>query len=78
MVQINSSRLMAAALLLAAGLTLSACGKKQAPKPQGGPPEVGVITVQTQRVALTTELSGRTRPARESSRHNPGGLGIVW
>lgn len=60
MLQINSSRLMAAALLLAVGLTLSACGKKQAPKPQGGPSEVGVITVQTQRVALTTELSGRT------------------
>ena len=60
MLQINHPRLMAAALLLAAGLTLSACGKKQAPKPQGGPPEVGVITVQTQRVALTTELSGRT------------------
>lgn len=60
MFQTNRSRLTAAAICLTVGLTLTACGKKPAPKPQGGPPEVGVITVQTQRVALTTELSGRT------------------
>jgi membrane fusion protein, multidrug efflux system len=60
MQQTTYVRVMAATVLLAVGLTTTACGKKQAPKPQGGPPEVGVITVQTQRVALTTELSGRT------------------
>ena len=27
---------------------------------QSGPPEVGIITIQPQRVALTTELAGRT------------------
>ncbi|MCX6876725.1 MAG: efflux RND transporter periplasmic adaptor subunit [Verrucomicrobia bacterium] len=40
---------------------LSSCGKKSAPggPPPAGPPEVSVVTMQTQRVALTTELSGR-------------------
>jgi membrane fusion protein (multidrug efflux system) len=47
---------------LTVGLALTACGKKQAAMPPSGPPEVGVITVQTQRVALTTELPGRTAP----------------
>jgi membrane fusion protein (multidrug efflux system) len=43
-----------AAAVLAAG-----CGKKaQAPPP--GPVEVGAVTVQPQRVVLTTELPGRT------------------
>jgi membrane fusion protein (multidrug efflux system) len=60
MKQITCVRLMAATLLLAAGLTTAACGNKPAPKPQMGPPEVGVIEVKQQRVALTTELSGRT------------------
>lgn len=57
----NHAKLMAAALLVA-GLTVTACGKKQAPKQQAGPPEVSVITIQPQRVALTSELSGRTAP----------------
>lgn len=45
-------------------LLLSACGKP----PMGGPPpslatpEVGTITVQPQKLALTTELPGRTVP----------------
>jgi len=56
----NRTRLTAAALLLVVGLMTTACAKKEAPKPQGGPPEVGVLTVQPQRVALTTELPGRT------------------
>jgi membrane fusion protein, multidrug efflux system len=60
MKQATCVRLMAATLLLAAGLTTAACGNKPAPKPQMGPPEVGVIEVKQQRVALTTELSGRT------------------
>lgn len=49
------------AAILAATLLLSGCGKKKsAAPPPAGPPEVGVVTVQPQRVALTTELSGRT------------------
>lgn len=62
MQQTHYRRLLAVTVLLAAGLTTTACGKKQAAKPQGGPPEVSVITMQTQRVALTTEMSGRTSP----------------
>jgi membrane fusion protein (multidrug efflux system) len=48
--------------ILAVSLLLSGCGKKQAPASPQGPPEVGVLTVQQQRVTLTTELSGRTSP----------------
>jgi membrane fusion protein (multidrug efflux system) len=48
--------------ILAASLQLAGCGKKQPPAPPQGPPEVGVLTVQPQRVSLTTELSGRTSP----------------
>lgn len=62
MQQTTYVRVMTATVLLAVGLTTTACGKKQAAMPPSGPPEVGVITVQTQRVALTTELSGRTAP----------------
>jgi len=54
------TRLIATAALLAVTVTTSGCGKKQAPPPQAGPPEVGVVTIQPQRVAVTTELPGRT------------------
>ncbi len=36
------------------------CGKKEAKGGKQGPPEVGVVVIQPQRVALTTELPGRT------------------
>jgi membrane fusion protein (multidrug efflux system) len=54
-----------AVLIVLTGLFLagvmSGCGKKQATMPpQGGPPEVGIITVQPQQTAITTELPGRT------------------
>lgn len=62
MKQTSYVRLITAVVLVAVGLTTAACGKKQAGMPPSGPPEVGVITVQSQRVALTTELSGRTAP----------------
>jgi membrane fusion protein (multidrug efflux system) len=40
---------------------LSGCGKKQpGGPPQAGTPEVGVVTVQPERVMLTAELPGRT------------------
>jgi membrane fusion protein (multidrug efflux system) len=40
----------------------SGCGKKTAAPPPAAPPEVGVIVVRPERVALTTELPGRTAP----------------
>ncbi len=46
-----------------AGLLISTgCGKQKATggMPQGGPPEVGIVVLQPQRAALTTELPGRT------------------
>ena len=49
---------------IAAALIVSACGQSNAPAgmAQGGgaPPEVGVFTVATQTVPVTSELSGRT------------------
>ena len=48
--------------ILAGYLIMSGCGKQGATVGQAPnmPPEVGVLVVQPQRVALTTELSGRT------------------
>jgi membrane fusion protein (multidrug efflux system) len=48
--------------ILIGSLMLTACGKQNgAGGPmQSGPPEVGIIMIQPQRVALTTELAGRT------------------
>ena len=60
--RISSRSVSLATAALAAGLTLAGCGKGKpaGPPPAAGPPEVGIITVQTQRVALTSELPGRT------------------
>ncbi len=69
-------RLVAAGFLLASGFVSSGCNKKQPPPPQMGPPEVGVVTVQTQRVALTTELPGRTS-AHLTSEVRPQVGGII-
>ena len=48
-------------IALLAGLTLAGCSN-QKPQQAGpmGPPEVGVVTIQEERVSLTTELPGRT------------------
>ena len=57
----SSLRTLRAAVpaLLAAAL-VAGCGKsKPAAGPTPGPPEVGVVTIQPQRVAVTTELAGR-------------------
>ncbi|ESQ91282.1 hemolysin D [Asticcacaulis sp. AC460] len=48
------------AILLAATLGMTACGKKQQGMPQGGATEVGIVVVQSEPVPITTELSGRT------------------
>lgn len=49
-------------LIVLTGL-LSACKEEQAPA-ERPPQEVGVVTLQTQSYALTTELPGRTSPYR--------------
>jgi membrane fusion protein (multidrug efflux system) len=48
--------------VLAGALILAGCGQQSpaGPQSQGGPPEVAVVEVQAQRVAITTELAGRT------------------
>lgn len=53
-----SSLSLGLALLFA--LVLSACGKSPPPPPPKGPAQVGVVTVTTQKVAVTADLSGRT------------------
>jgi len=49
---------------IALALTLAACGKEPGPGGMppgaGGPPEVGVVVVAPQSVAITSELTGRT------------------
>lgn len=65
-------------LLLAATLALAACSKaddKKAAAP-AGPKEVGVVTLQPERLAVTTELPGRTS-ARLVAEIRPQVGGIV-
>ncbi|HEY6000907.1 MAG TPA: efflux RND transporter periplasmic adaptor subunit [bacterium] len=45
--------------LIAAGALLAGCGKSKPAAAPPPPPEVGVVTIQPQRVAVTTELAGR-------------------
>lgn len=58
----RNARMLAIIGMLAVGLVLGSCKKQgnQAGKMPNMVPEVGVETVKTQRVALTTELAGRT------------------
>ena len=54
-------KMILAAGILAAVWTLAGCGQNSTGKaPQAGPPEVSVVEVKPQRVAITTELPGRT------------------
>ena len=63
-----------AALCVACGLALAACGKKPPPSPP--PPTVGYVVLQTAPVTLTTELPGRVS-AMESSDVRPQISGVV-
>jgi len=45
-------------------LTVAGCKKQGGPPPQGGIPEVAVVTVHPERVVITTELPGRTSAFR--------------
>ena len=52
---------IAAGGVLSGIIILGACGQTTIGGPaQGGPPEVAVVTIQPQRLAVTTELTGRT------------------
>lgn len=59
-------------------LPLAACGGKQdaQQQPPAGPPQVGVVTVTTQPVTLTTTLPGRTT-AYETSEVRPQVSGLI-
>ncbi len=57
---IQGTKLIAAAGILIVNLMTASCSKPPQAPPKAGPPEVGVVSVQPQRVAITTELSGRT------------------
>ncbi|WP_343637653.1 efflux RND transporter periplasmic adaptor subunit [Roseateles sp.] len=66
-----------ALLASAAALTLTACGEPPHPPSMGagGPPQVSVVTVAAQRLALTTELPGRVTAALVAEvRPQVGGL----
>lgn len=58
----DRARLIPIMLIFAVSLILTGCGKKNSAdgKAPAMPPEVGVVAVQPQRVALATELAGRT------------------
>ena len=67
MQEIHKKKLFALLGAIVAGMMLmTGCGSKTKTggTPPSPPPEVGVIVVQPQRVALTTELPGRTSPFR--------------
>jgi membrane fusion protein, multidrug efflux system len=59
----KSIKLIGTVGCVAGSLLLSACEKKAASAPPpAGPPEVSVMTIKPQHVALTSELTGRTAP----------------
>jgi membrane fusion protein (multidrug efflux system) len=49
---------------VSAAVLLAGCGRPDGGAAQGAAPEVGVMSVATERVVLTTELPGRTAPYR--------------
>jgi membrane fusion protein (multidrug efflux system) len=58
-------------------LILGGCGQQTATNgpPQGGPPEVTVVTIQPKRLVITTELAGRTSANRVAEvRPQVGGI----
>jgi len=83
MVRFNKPAASVVSALMIAAVALAGCGARGSQSGQGGPggqdqgpPEVGVITLRAQPVALTTELPGRTSPF-ETSDVRPQVAGIV-
>ncbi|MFG6413556.1 efflux RND transporter periplasmic adaptor subunit [Roseateles sp. DC23W] len=70
--------LLTVAVAVLAAFTLSACGQASSQAPAGAPPaaKVGVVTLQPQRVELTSELAGRT-VAFQNAEVRPQVTGIV-
>ncbi|MEI8172414.1 MAG: efflux RND transporter periplasmic adaptor subunit [Deltaproteobacteria bacterium] len=58
----NRAKIIAATGVLSGFLILVSCGQQNAANgpPRGGPAEVAIVTVHPEKVAITTELSGRT------------------
>ncbi|WP_343711348.1 multidrug efflux RND transporter periplasmic adaptor subunit AcrA [Kosakonia radicincitans] len=55
---------LAVVLMLSGSLALTGCDEKPAPQGAGQMPEVGVVTVKTEPLQITTELPGRTTAFR--------------
>ena len=73
----NRARGIVAWALLAGILIMGGCGTQNGKggPPTGGPPEVAVVTIQPQRLVITTELSGRTSANRVAEvRPQVGGI----
>jgi membrane fusion protein (multidrug efflux system) len=60
----NRAKLIAVAGVLAGFLMLTGCGQQKTKGGPGGPTEVAVVTVHPEKIAITTELSGRTSAYR--------------
>ena len=60
----NRAKLIAVAGFLAGILMLAGCGQQKGASGPPGPAEVAVVTVHPEKVAITTELSGRTSAYR--------------
>ncbi|WP_233237310.1 efflux RND transporter periplasmic adaptor subunit [Bordetella sp. LUAb4] len=60
----TAARTGAVVAIAALTLALAACGKQDAAPQGGAKPTVGVVTLKTQPVSLTTELPGRTSAYR--------------
>jgi len=66
---------IAAGGVLAGLLILGSCGQQTSGPPQGGPPEVAVVTIQPRQLLSTTELVGRTSANRVAEvRPQVGGI----
>ena len=73
----DRAKRIAAGSVLSGILILGGCGEQTATKgpPQGGPPEVTVVTIQPKRLVITTELAGRTSANRVAEvRPQVGGI----
>jgi membrane fusion protein (multidrug efflux system) len=73
----DRAKRVAAGGFLTGILILSGCGQQAAKggPPQGGPPEVAVVTIQPMRLVITTELAGRTSANRVAEvRPQVGGI----
>ncbi len=64
MQNVKGTKRIAVAGFFAGMLILGGCGQQQGASPQGRAPEVAVVTIQPQRLLVTTELAGRTSPHR--------------